>query len=262
LEPRTPHDVVAEQRGAAADAARTDVHKTKDVNDELGTNVEQIILSGQVEKNILKATAAVELQLALGPYAIVLGVAYAGLSRSDEGVVAGMLFAGGGLGRPTSGAPAQVRAASPPKPSPAQVEAEIKAGLAQAEKHAEKTAAALKKQGGTQSEAAAGAGSAPIRKVGDLLNTVDDVMANPKLLSGLKRPQDLLLRLEGRVPDQWKVEALGKGSHKGQGWVLREYSAGGDPTGRMIRWHPGGTRHGPGPYWRVTGYSEKSGVIR
>lgn len=37
-------------------------------------------------------------------------------------------------------------------------------------------------------------------------------------------------------------------------WVLREYTAGGEPTGRMLRWHPGGGRHGRDPYWRVVGY--------
>jgi len=51
----------------------------------------------------------------------------------------------------------------------------------------------------------------------------------------------------------WQIEKLGQGSHAGQGWVLREYTPAGNPTGRMLRWHPGGGRHGPSPYWRVTG---------
>ncbi len=60
----------------------------------------------------------------------------------------------------------------------------------------------------------------------------------------------------------WRVEGLGQGSKAGQGWLLRQYSAGGTPTGRMIRWHPGGGRHGPQPYWRVTsGEGGKSGII-
>src|SRR6185437_10275191 len=50
----------------------------------------------------------------------------------------------------------------------------------------------------------------------------------------------------------WRVETLGDGTHEGQGWLLREYHGNGEATGRMIRWHPGGGRHGPNPYWRVT----------
>ena len=66
--------------------------------------------------------------------------------------------------------------------------------------------------------------------------------------------------LEGRSPVEvakqlgsnpnWRVETLGKGSHAGQGWVYRHYGPRG-PTGLQIRWHPGGGRHGPSPYWRV-----------
>ena len=62
----------------------------------------------------------------------------------------------------------------------------------------------------------------------------------------------------------WRVETLARGSHKGQGLVLRQYTDAGNPTGTMIRWHPGGGHHGPDPYWRVinsrTGF--KSGEIR
>ena len=61
--PRTAHDEIAEQRGAAADAARKDVHKTTDVNDEFGTNVEQIMMTGKVERGVLKATVVIELSL-------------------------------------------------------------------------------------------------------------------------------------------------------------------------------------------------------
>jgi hypothetical protein len=32
----------------------------------------------------------------------------------------------------------------------------------------------------------------------------------------------------------WQIEKLGQGSHAGQGWVLREYTPAGNPTGRMV----------------------------
>src|SRR4030095_6352861 len=50
----------------------------------------------------------------------------------------------------------------------------------------------------------------------------------------------------------WKGETLGRGAHRGQGWVLREYTPQGYPTGRVIRWHPGGGHHEPEPYWCVS----------
>lgn len=62
----------------------------------------------------------------------------------------------------------------------------------------------------------------------------------------------------------WRVQTLGKGSRKGEGFVFRQHTEAGNPTGTMIRWHPGGGHHGPDPYWRVinsqTGF--KSGEIR
>lgn len=65
----------------------------------------------------------------------------------------------------------------------------------------------------------------------------------------------------GRTPG-WQVEALGRGSHQGRGWVLREYTPSVNPTGRMLRSHPGGGYHGPDPYWRLTDHNARSGVIR
>lgn len=90
------------------------------------------------------------------------------------------------------------------------------------------------------------------------IKSVEDIMVNPHLLEGktLAQVQEPL-----RAEPKWRVETLGKGAHKGQGWVLREYTEEGKPTGRMIRWHPGGGRHGPGPYWRVNGNQKKSGII-
>ncbi|WP_176722410.1 hypothetical protein [Candidatus Thiosymbion oneisti] len=78
---------------------------------------------------------------------------------------------------------------------------------------------------------------------------LDEILKDPKKLDG-KTPDQVRKEL-GQTPG-WKEEGLGKGSHKGKGWVLREYSPQGNPTGRMVRWHPGGGHHGPNPYWRVT----------
>jgi len=90
--------------------------------------------------------------------------------------------------------------------------------------------------------------------------TVKKVLDNPDLLKG-QSPGDVEAAL-GKSPG-WRIETLGKGSHEGQGWVLRQYTPEGNPTGRMVRWHPGGGHHGPGAYWRVTGGAGgKSGVIR
>lgn len=94
---------------------------------------------------------------------------------------------------------------------------------------------------------------------GAAVTSVEDLLSNPQLLSG-KTPAEV----EGLVGDSpgWRVETLGRGSHEGQGWVLREYDDAGNPTGRVIRWHPGGGQHGPDPYWRVSSPSGgKSGII-
>jgi hypothetical protein len=95
--------------------------------------------------------------------------------------------------------------------------------------------------------------------LGSGLASVEDVLANPKLLSG-RSP----LEVQEIIGDTggWKVESLGKGSQKGNGWMFREYTERGDPTGRQIRWHPGGGHHGPLPYWKVVGFNGPSGEIR
>jgi hypothetical protein len=99
-----------------------------------------------------------------------------------------------------------------------------------------------------------------VRKVGDSLETIDDVMANPMLLSQ-KSPQEVEAVL-AKTPG-WKLETLGKGAHQGQGWVLREYNTDGNKTGRMLRWHPGNGHHGKEPYWRAVGYQGNiGGIIR
>ncbi|MFI0982000.1 putative T7SS-secreted protein [Streptomyces sp. NPDC021093] len=100
--------------------------------------------------------------------------------------------------------------------------------------------------------------------VGSIQN-VDDIMNNPNMLSGGVTPD----QVRGAVVNNpgWREEALGRGGHAGQGWVLREYNDRGDPTGRMLRWHPGGGHHGEGAYWRVKGWEgnlggDAEGIIR
>ena len=111
-----------------------------------------------------------------------------------------------------------------------------------------------------EAASAAKTSTTALRKVGSVLESVDDVMANPNLLKG-KSP----LQVEGilgKTPG-WKVETLGQGSQKGNGWVLRQYNAKGNPTGPQLRWHPGGGHHGPTPYWRVVGPNgDLGGIIR
>ncbi|WP_235629524.1 hypothetical protein [Mycobacteroides saopaulense] len=90
--------------------------------------------------------------------------------------------------------------------------------------------------------------------------TIENIMTDPKLLAG-RTPQEVESAL-GNVPG-WRVESLGKGGSKGEGWVFREYTEKGNPTGKMLRWHPGGGHHGPDPYWRVIGPNgDLGGVIR
>lgn len=81
------------------------------------------------------------------------------------------------------------------------------------------------------------------------LDFIENIIKNPDFLKG-KKPEEIAPQVE--VAPNWKIEKLGDGAHKGLGWLLREYHIKGKPTGRMIRWHPGGGHHGPGSYWRVT----------
>lgn len=77
--------------------------------------------------------------------------------------------------------------------------------------------------------------------------TLGGVLENERLLRGITLDQFV-----SRVgtPDGWVWTRNFQGTQAGRGWALREWR-GRDYTGRMIRWHPGGGRHGPNPYWRV-----------
>lgn len=98
-----------------------------------------------------------------------------------------------------------------------------------------------------------GGGATAIRRVGELLGTVDDVLANPRLLAGrsLEEVRLLIGRTVGWVDDVMRRSTR----HPNGGWVFRELNeAGTDFTGRMIQYHPGTPRHfGGTPYWKVSG---------
>lgn len=64
----------------------------------------------------------------------------------------------------------------------------------------------------------------------------------------------------GVVEPPWVEGTLGKGSHAGQGWTVREALPSGAFSDRYLQWHPGGGRHGPDAYWKVS--SAKTGTQR
>jgi RHS repeat-associated protein len=80
---------------------------------------------------------------------------------------------------------------------------------------------------------------------------------DPASLRGMN-PSQLEQQL-GENPG-WRVTRLYHGDHTGQGWVYRQFK-GDEPTGRQIRWHPGGGRHGDQPYWRVNAGHGQSEMI-
>lgn len=89
-----------------------------------------------------------------------------------------------------------------------------------------------------------------------LVNSIKEIFANPSVLSKMTPQQVVdLASLEG-----WQIGTLGRGSHAGQGIVIREVNDDGNLTGWMIQWHPGGGQHGPDPYWKVS--SPDTGTIR
>jgi RHS repeat-associated protein len=108
------------------------------------------------------------------------------------------------------------------------------------------------KSGAAPASAGAATGSTILR-VGDVLGTADDVLANPQLLSG-KSVGEVRMMID-RTPG-WSNDVMRRSTkHPGGGWVFREMNAAGTEfTGRMIQYHPGTPRHyGGAPYWKVSG---------
>jgi RHS repeat-associated protein len=89
-------------------------------------------------------------------------------------------------------------------------------------------------------------------KICDL--SLGSVLENPESLNGLTLDQ---VHSRLGTPDGWVWTRSFRGDNAGKGWALREWG-GRDWTGRQIRWHPGGGRHGEDPYWRVNSSQAKS----
>ncbi len=77
------------------------------------------------------------------------------------------------------------------------------------------------------------------------------LFADPGPLKGL-HPAQAQDMINVAKEEGWLVETLRRGSHEGQGLMLRQVDANGNTTGRIIQWHPGGGHHGPNPYWKVS----------
>ncbi|WAX77181.1 HINT domain-containing protein [Streptomyces sp. KMM 9044] len=93
------------------------------------------------------------------------------------------------------------------------------------------------------------------------IRSADDIFDTPSALRGGVTPDQVKPFFAGK--SGWREEGLGRGKNAGGGWVIREYTGRGDPTGRMLRWNPGGGHHGDGAYWRVVGpEGDLGGIIR
>ena len=90
--------------------------------------------------------------------------------------------------------------------------------------------------------------------------TPEEIIADPGAhVTPDMTPEDLIPDLD--ITPGWEVGGLGgRGKHKGEGWSLRNNGSNGKPNGDLIRYHPGGGRHGSTPYWTVS--SSKGGKIR
>ena len=91
--------------------------------------------------------------------------------------------------------------------------------------------------------------------------TIDDVYGHPDLLSGRS-----LAEVRGAIGESsgW-VHAVMRHSttNPGGGWVFRELNPSGtDFSGRLIEFHPGGSRHhfGGSPYWKVSGVPNRKPI--
>ncbi|MGH9826464.1 MAG: RHS repeat-associated core domain-containing protein, partial [Blastocatellia bacterium] len=90
------------------------------------------------------------------------------------------------------------------------------------------------------------------------IESVEDIFKDPSVLRQ-KTPEDVAPKI--RDTAGWKEETMRHSqSNPGGGWLFREYSQNGQPSGRMIQFHPGGGHHGPLPYWKVS--SATGGTVR
>ena len=73
---------------------------------------------------------------------------------------------------------------------------------------------------------------------------IDEIFKDPKTLTNVN--PTLIKRLAQLEGDKWIIGKLGKGSHAGQGLIIK------DGKNSLIQWHPGGGHHGAEPYWKVS----------
>jgi len=92
--------------------------------------------------------------------------------------------------------------------------------------------------------------SAILRPVGKFIESVDDIIANPALLDGKNYAQ---VRGTLNGSKDWVNNAMTKTRGADKGWVFRQVNSQGQPTGRLIQYHPGSRRHlGGNPYWKIS----------
>ena len=99
-----------------------------------------------------------------------------------------------------------------------------------------------------------------VREVGRHLESVEDVFANPQLLSG--RGPGAVRSIIGGANNWVEGTMRHSNSAPNGGWTFRELTAdGANFTGRYIQWHPGTPRHyGGDAYWKVS--SGPTGTVR
>ncbi|MBL6991825.1 MAG: hypothetical protein ISR65_18730 [Bacteriovoracaceae bacterium] len=89
-----------------------------------------------------------------------------------------------------------------------------------------------------------------------MIKSLNDIFMKPSKLKKLTTDQvTKFAKHEG-----WHIGTLGRGSKKGQGLIVRKLNSAGNPTDKMIQWHPGGGHHGTQPYWKLS--SGETGTVR
>jgi len=82
------------------------------------------------------------------------------------------------------------------------------------------------------------------------INSVDDVMARPW---ALERKSYTNIRGKLENSEGWVNSIMTKTRGEDKGWGLRQVNENGQPTGKLIQYHPGSRRHYQGkPYWKVS----------
>ncbi len=91
---------------------------------------------------------------------------------------------------------------------------------------------------------------------------VEEILKNPYLLTedSATNPQEVQRIVDMARKLGWRVEALGRGAHEGQGYALWQLMPNGKASGRTIFWHPGGGHHGSSPYWKIS--RREGGTVR